>query len=95
MTKGTSYITSDSIKISVANKEIIPDPPDNWTVPYKIRKMSLYNKQACNVIFEDIHGTYNQFLSAGQGFFIGYNDPEILSLKIQQDDIEYNIMMVW
>jgi hypothetical protein len=94
--KNTRYLTTNSIQTSVANQEIIPTPPITWTVVYKIKKLSFYNVQACNIIFEDAEGdTHNQYLYAGQGFNIDYNDPEILSFKIVQNNINYTYVMVY
>lgn len=77
---------SKSIEVSAANREIVPDAPENWTMPIKFRKFSLMNYSDCTLIVnnEEI------FLKANQGFATSYDDVRISSVKIKESGIEYN-----
>jgi prophage tail gpP-like protein len=95
LAKSIGYLPCNSVQTSVSNQEIIPATPTNWTVKYYIKKISLYNIQECTLIFEDRLGIHEQILFAGQGFHMSYEDPEITSLKIKENNIQYTYLMVY
>lgn len=84
--KSVKIIGSESIETSESNHEIVPDAPENWTVPMRLRKFSLMNYGDCTLIVngEEI------FLKANQGFATSYDDVRISSAKIKETGIEYN-----
>lgn len=84
--QSVKIIGSNKLETSVANREIIPDAPKNWTMPIRLRKFSLMNYRDCVLVIngEEI------FLKANQGFTTGYDDVMISSVKIKETGIEYN-----
>ena len=86
MIKGTKYLGTSKIEISVANKEIIPDSPSHWTMGHRLYKFSIMNYADCTLI---INGT-ELFLKANQGFSSDKNDASITSVKIKESGIEFN-----
>ena len=84
--QAVKIIGSNKLETSVANREIIPDAPKNWTMPIRLKKFSLMNYSDCVLI---INGE-EVFLKANQGFTTGYDDVMISSVKIKETGIEYN-----
>ena len=84
--KGVKIMGSKNIEVSKSNREIIPDAPDNWTMPMRFRKFSLMNYGDCTLMVND----EEIFLKANQGFATNYDDVMILSAKIKEAGIEYN-----
>lgn len=84
--KSTKIIGSKNIETSVANREIVPDAPANWTIQMRFKKFSLMNYGNCTLIVngEEI------FLKSNQGFNTDYDDAMISSVKIKENGVEYN-----
>lgn len=84
----TGYKASATLQVSVANAEILPTPPGDWTTQYYFRKLSLYNYSDCTLV---INGETEFFVKAGLGFTINANDGDkaIYSLKIKENSINY------
>ena len=84
----SGYKTTGTLQTSVANVEILPDSPISWTMPYRFRKFSFYNIQACTVI---INNDQHLYLPAGLGlsFSASEYDIPIESLKIVENGIQY------
>lgn len=82
-----NFIGSEQVETSVANQEILPNPPSNWTVPYALTQFSFQNDQECTLI---INGKDKVFLREGQGFTTGFQKAKIQSVKILEDGIAYN-----
>jgi hypothetical protein len=83
---GSGYLGSPNIETSVANAEIIPAKPSNWTVGYKFYKFSFLNQSACHV---SINGGNQIYLSENQGFTITEVDQPIESFKVIEGNIKY------
>lgn len=77
---GTEFHGSDSIEVSAADAEIIPDKINMY-------KFSLYNEDDCTV---SINGSKPIFLRGGAGFSTEQNDAMISSFKILEDGINFN-----
>ena len=84
--KNAKIIGSKNIETSESNREIIPDAPDNWTMPLRLKKFSLMNYDDCTLIINN----EELFLKANQGFNVGYDETYIESAKIKESGIEYN-----
>ena len=84
---GVAYLASNQIQTSIANEEIIPLAPSNWTMPYKLYKFSLMNNSDCTLI---VNNETEIFLQANQGFATGETDARIASVKIKESGIEFN-----
>lgn len=84
---GSNYLASDKLQTSVANQEIIPSAPSNWTIPYKLYKFSIMNYGDCTLI---INNQTEVFLKANQGFNTDETDAQITSVKIKETGIDYN-----
>ena len=84
---GSGYLGSPNLETSVANAEIIPDAPTNWTSSYKLYKFSLWNSEACTIKLNDGSAIY---LRAGQGFNMDQNDKELNSVVICENNIHYS-----
>ncbi|MEH7116041.1 hypothetical protein V7128_01280 [Neobacillus vireti] len=87
---GNGYLGSDSLKTSVANAEIIPTPPSNYSLgkKYNFYKFAYMNDQDCSVYINE--STSAIFLRAGQGFETNESDAPIYSFKIVEAGITYN-----
>lgn len=85
--KGSGYLGSDVLETSVANAEIIPDPPSDWTYGYKLYKMDFMNQTACTIRIND---KVDLYLLAKQGFKMNIQDEPITSFKIIESGIQYN-----
>lgn len=86
MVKGTKYLGSKKIETSIANKEILPESPVQWTMVHRFYKLSIMNYDDCTLIVNDTE----LFLKANQGFNSDKNDASIFSLKIKEDGIKFN-----
>jgi hypothetical protein len=87
---GSGYIGTDTLKTSVAQQELIPSPPVNWTVKYSLYKFTFMNDQDCSVLING--NTTAIFLRAGQGFETTDSDAPIYSFKINESGITYNFV---
>jgi hypothetical protein len=87
MPLGIGYLGSSSLQISVANAEILPSSPSNWTTPYNFYKFSFKNDQDCHII---INGGNQIFIRANQGFEMNEIDDTITSFKIVESGITFN-----
>ncbi|PKR82596.1 hypothetical protein [Heyndrickxia camelliae] len=84
---GSYYIGSSEPQISIANEEIIPSPPSNWTSGYNFVYFTFNNDADCTVL---INGKDEPlFVRSGQGFSIGAEHPPIYSFKIVEDSIPF------
>ena len=83
------YLGTDEVKTSTANQEIIPPSPTDWTVGYRIYKLSFMNYDATNII---INGTANILLDANEGFEMTYLDAPIHSFIIVNPDVKYKFV---
>ena len=83
---GSEYLGSNNIETSVANQEIIPESPSDWTVKYSLYKLSLINYQDTNII---INGKTSIYLKAEQGFESEITDPRIYSFVIVDAGVDY------
>jgi hypothetical protein len=87
---GNGYLGTDSVKVSVANAELLPNPPANFSLgkKYNLYKFAFMNDTDCSVL---INGNTNAiFLRAGQGFETNEIDSPIHSFKIVESGISYN-----
>ncbi len=86
--KGNGFLGSAALETSVANAEIVPSAPADWTDDlYTFYKFDFYNDQDCTV---KINGGNAIFLRAGQGFNSDVTDADITSFKIVENNITYN-----
>lgn len=83
------YLGTEEIETSTLNQDIIPLPPNNWTIGYKIRRFEFINKQSCHVL---INGKYRLFLDADQGFICTEKDEPITSFVIEEAGINYQFI---
>lgn len=83
----TKVLGSQSLQTSTANMEIIPSPPDNWTVDYQLNPFSFMNDQDCTV---RINGSDPIFLRAKQGFNLDHKYKTIRSFVIVEPEITFN-----
>lgn len=74
---------------SKSNHEVIPSPPDTWTIKYSFYKFSFLNDQECHV---SINSGDPIYLRAGQGFQMDAHDSPITSFKISESGITYNFL---
>ena len=86
---GSGFISSNGIETSVANRELIPTPPSNWTIPYNVYKFSFINDTNCTCV---INGSHTIFLRAGQGFSTSEVDAVITSFRIVEAGVKYNFV---
>lgn len=87
MSRGTNYLGSESLQTSIANEEIIPLAPDEWTSErYKFIRFSFHNEQDCTV---QVNNNTKIFLTAGKGFATDENIPPITSFKIVESGIQF------
>ena len=86
---GSGFISSKGLETSLTNQELIPSPPDNWTMGYKIYKFSFINDMNCTCV---INGNYTVFLRAGQGFSTSEVDAVITSFRIVESGVKYNFV---
>ena len=84
---GVGYLGSDALQISIANQEIVPKPPEHWTIGYHLYKFSLMNYDDCTLI---INGKTELFIKANQGFNTDTSDASITSVKIKESGVRYN-----
>lgn len=87
MSRGSGYLGSSEISISVAGQDIIPNPPSHWSTGYSLKKFSFDNTEECTII---VNKETRLFLKAGQGFEIGYDDSPIQSFVIVEGGIHFN-----
>lgn len=85
--RGRGYLGSKKIESSVANENIIPEPPESWSMKYLLVKFSLMNYEACTI---RINEETEVFLGAGQGFNTDRDDSKIYSIEILESGIDYN-----
>lgn len=87
---GIDYLGSPSLQTSVANAEILPAPPENFSLgkKYNFYKFAYMNDQDCSVLINS--NTTPIFLRAGQGFETNEADAPIYSFKIVEAGITYN-----
>ncbi|KXZ22294.1 hypothetical protein P4T89_13275 [Bacillus nakamurai] len=86
---GSGYIGSPNLEKSEANQEVVPPPPQTWTMKYSFYKFSFSNDQECHV---SINGGDPIYLRAGQGFQMDAHDSPITSFKISESGITYNFL---
>jgi hypothetical protein len=84
---GNGFLSSDGVETSVANQEIIPSPPANFTKPYSLYKFTFYNLAPVNVKIND---QFTIFLDAYQNFEIEEIDKPIVSFEILDAGVQYN-----
>lgn len=85
--KGVMYLGSEAVQTSIANKEILPKPPKNWTMGYHLYKFSIMNYSDCTLV---INNKAKLFLRANQGFNSDSQDASISSVKIVESGVEFN-----
>ena len=86
----TGYVSSNGLEVTQSpNQEILPKPPANWSMGYKLEKFSFYNETTCNAI---INKKYPIYLSAGRGFEVGYDDVPITSFIIVEENTPYEFI---
>lgn len=86
----TGYISSKGLETtSKPMQEIIPNPPETWSLGYTLEKFSFYNVNQCNVI---INNKFTITLSAGTGFEIGYDDVPITSFVVVEENTPYEFI---
>lgn len=87
--KGIGYLGSNQIETSVANQQVIPNPPSNlnWTMGYSLYKFSFRNYDQCTII---INNETELFLDAGDGFEMNEIDKPITSFVIVESGIRFN-----
>lgn len=86
--KGKYYMGSESILTSVANEEIIPETPSNWTSErYYYYRFDFMNLSDCTII---INNGGKIFLPAGCGYSINENTPVIRSFKIVESGVSFH-----
>jgi hypothetical protein len=84
---GSGYLGSSQIETSVANQEIVPSPPVNWTLSFALYKFSFVNRESCHVV---INNGNSIFLDANQGFDMAEIDVPIRSFKVVEAGINFN-----
>jgi hypothetical protein len=92
MQEGNGYFGSSALETSVANAELIPTKPADWTQGYSVKKLSFMNNSDCTLI---INGGDPIFIRGYQGFSTDYNDKYITSLKIGENGVVYNIVCAY
>ncbi|MFK3936673.1 hypothetical protein ACI2JA_04045 [Alkalihalobacillus sp. NPDC078783] len=90
--RGNGFLGSESLQTSVANQEILPPSPSNWTYRRRFNKLSLMNDQDCTLVINNQKGI---FLREGQGFNVEQSDTPVSSLKIVEDGITFNWIGGW
>lgn len=84
------YLSSEGIRVSTENMELIEDSPENWTSGYKVKKFSFRNFDECTVEWTSYNGkVISQQLPAGLGFEVGYDDPPIISFVIKEEGVSF------
>ena len=83
---GNNYLASDRKLVSEEMEEIIPSPPEDWTVPYVLKAIQVINDKDCTFI---INEKTRVFSEAGCGLNISSPNTKITSLKIEESGIEY------
>lgn len=85
---GNGYLGTSEILTSVANEDITPNTPDNWTFDkYKFYKFSFINKESCRVKINNGNPIY---LEANQGFESARGDQAIEKFVIVDASIPYS-----
>lgn len=79
MRKGSGYLGSSKIETSKENQEILPLPPEKWTVGYRLYKMTFKAYDDMTII---INNQSSIFLSANQVFEMDETDALISSFII-------------
>lgn len=87
---GSGYLGSTGLLTSIANAQILPTPPSNWTRKYYFYKFAFMNDQECRIILND--SNQQIYLRAGQGFEMNEIDNPIWSFKIVESGVTYNWM---
>lgn len=90
--RGNGFLGSESLQTSVANQEILPPSPSNWTYDRRFKSISLFNDQACRIIINNEKPIY---LREGQGFNADWSSTPITSIKIVEDGITFNWIGGW
>jgi len=85
---GSLYLGSPNIQTSVANEEIVPVKPANWTMGYSFYKFDFLNKSSCHIIVNNGDPIY---LEANNGFSTTEVDAIISSFKV----VESGILFQW
>lgn len=81
------YLGSKELEVSkTENHEVIPTPPNGWTLGFKLYKFSFLNKEICNVV---INGNTELLLLPEQGWNMDRGDVPITSFIIKQKDVNY------
>lgn len=83
---GSGYLGSKQQETSVANQEIIPTTPSNWTTSYFLKKFSFANEQNCVVKVNGVE----IFLRAAQGFKMDVHDSPVYSFIVVDAGIQFN-----
>ena len=84
---GSGYLGSPDIQISVAEQEILPNPPRNWLGKYNFYKFSFMNlNNACHISINNGDWIY---LASFIGINTDYVDLPIFSFRIQENNISY------
>ena len=78
---------SATLLTSVANEEIIPDPPLNWDIGYSFYKFEMLNDMACTI---KANGSDPVYIRSGQGFKTVEGDAPIKSFVIVEDGVTFN-----
>lgn len=88
MSRGNGYIGSESLQTSVANEEIVPLTPPDWTSKrYTLYKFSFINGSDCTI---QINNEKPIFLKANQGISTDAGDKSIKSFRILESGISFN-----
>jgi hypothetical protein len=88
----SGYLGSDQLETSVANQEILPNPPSDWTDGYRLVKFSFVNNQDVTVV---VNGVETIFIPAGQGFNTDKEDPPITSFKLLTSGVQFTWAAVY
>ena len=82
---------TDSIKVSIANQEVVPPKPEGWTIGHTFYAFSFINKQPCTVVINgDVENPI--FLDTEQGFERLEIYQPIESFVIREAGIEYQFI---
>lgn len=78
--------TDDIIATTVANEEIVPLAPAEWTFGFEFKELSFINKTACHIV---LNGEERIFLDVEQGIEISERHEPIRSLVIEEISTQY------
>lgn len=83
---GKGYLGFNSLQTSVANAEIVPTPPADWTNGYNLYNIEFYNLDDCTII---VNNETEIFIYAGKGWGMEYKDRHVISFKVKESNVRF------